>query len=82
MDSANVTVTVVPDLRPGDAGNTLRAVRSGGEVVLSWGTVTPPAATWVLYRGLSKGGWPPPPFYRKQNLPWEAAGLCHDLRSA
>ena len=53
---------------PQSLGNTLRARRAGGDVVLSWGT-TPDARSYALYRGTVKGVWPSPAFLSGLAMP-------------
>ena len=60
-DRDTVTVTVEPDVVPGDLGNTVRAVKAVGSVLLSWASA-PNAASYTLHRGTVKGAWPSPPY--------------------
>ena len=57
--ATSMPVTVFPDVVPNDLGNTLRAIRSTLNVDLSWVSVVN-ARTYSLYRGVTKGVWPPP----------------------
>lgn len=57
--SASTPITVIADARPSDLGNSLRSIRAGGDIPMSWASV-PEARTYSLYRALSKGIWPPP----------------------
>ncbi|MFC2173790.1 hypothetical protein ACFLU6_14355 [Acidobacteriota bacterium] len=59
--SDTVAVTVDPDITPPDLGNTLRAVRGGTELEISWASVSE-ARTYTLHRSEAKGVWPSPPF--------------------
>lgn len=56
--TASVLVGVDPDLVPGDLGNTLRSVRRGDTLAISW-AFAPSARTYSLYRGTDRGAWPP-----------------------
>ena len=60
-DTASVVVTVEPGPAPPDLGNSVRAIRSGAVLTLSWPSVAG-AVTNTIHRGEDKGVWPSPPF--------------------
>ncbi|MFC2173225.1 hypothetical protein ACFLU6_11430 [Acidobacteriota bacterium] len=49
-----VEIGVIPDIEPADIGNTVRAVRLGKRLEISWAGV-PGAQTYALYRDTCKG---------------------------
>jgi hypothetical protein len=57
---------------PGDLGNTLRAVHSPADVLLTWG-FDPLARSYTLHRGTAKGAWQSPAFL--PGLPLPAAAV-------
>ena len=58
----SVTITVVSATLPPDLGNSVRAVKTGGDnLSLGWGSVRE-ASTYTLHRGTDKRVWPSPPF--------------------
>lgn len=66
LSVSEVEVIVQPNAPPPDLGNTLRSVRLGTDVALSWAG-TSAALTYRLYRHTDKASWPAPP--HRSDLP-------------
>ena len=73
VGSSDVMVTVDPNLKPADLGNTLWATKGSNRVDLVWGADLL-ARSYVLHRGDTKGVWPAAPLHTGLASPVDSDG--------